>query len=285
MSAEISHAIRLSEFLPNPKTQDANEWIEIANDADTQADLSGWAVDDADGGGSPYRLPQGSSIAPHSLLVIMLPKALFNNGGDTVRLLRPDGGVADQYVYAQSSADRSFCRAESGWKLCDPSPNAPNHAATLPGTPVDQPPTLATQALDLAASDAPSLHQQSIVSDSSQQLRLPAWSQGAITAAPSYANATSGALYHGVARATPIPSFSTPTHALPAPQRQDAPPAVRPTALPLGMGAGIFLFVAGGAISGYNWLRSRRMPWSHVPAHDEVSDELDADLLEDDQDL
>ena len=35
----------------------------------------GMPADDADGGGSPYRLPQGSTIAPHGLLLIRLPKA------------------------------------------------------------------------------------------------------------------------------------------------------------------------------------------------------------------
>jgi hypothetical protein len=55
---------------------------------------------------------------------------------------------------------------------------------------------------------------------------------------------------------------------------------VRPTVLPLSMGAGIFLFVAGGAISGYDWLRSRRLP---TLAHDLLEDDLlEDDLLEDD---
>ena len=103
--------------------------------------------------------------------------------------------------------------------------------------------------------------------------------QSASNAAPSYANATSGTLYHGVARATSTPSFSTPTSA-PALQRKDAPPVVRPAALPLSMGAGIFLFVAGGTISGYDWLRSRRR---HAPAQDQEDDQLlDDELLEDD---
>jgi len=102
------------------------------------------------------------------------------------------------------------------------------------------------------------------------------WLQSARAAGPSYANATSGALYRGVARATVRPSFSTPT-STPTPQRENATPVVRSTALPLSMGAGIFLFIAGGAISGYDWLRARRIP---VPAADQEDDELDDDLLD-----
>ena len=271
--------MRLSEFLPNPKGNAANEWVEIANDADTPADLSGWAIDDADGGGSPYHLPQVSVIAPHRLLVITLPKALLNNGGDTIRLLRPDGSVADQYVYAQSSANQSFCRAASNWKLCDPSPNAPNQAAS-PGTVVAVLPLVLAQ----SSNQSPSMHAQSVVDDSSPT-PPHVWPQGAITGVPAFANATAGALYHGVARATPIILLSTPIHAAPATQPEDATPVAHPSKLSLGMGVGIFLFAAGGAISGYDWLRSRRMPSSSALAQAEPLDLLDDDLLEDEQDL
>ncbi|MEO7913308.1 MAG: hypothetical protein ABIV47_26970 [Roseiflexaceae bacterium] len=99
---------------------------------------------------------------------------------------------------------------------------------------------------------------------------------------PSYANATSGALYSGVAGTTSTPLFSTLTPS-PAPQREHAAPVVPPAAMPLSMSAGICLFIAGGAISGYDWLRSRRRP---APAQAELdaelldTDPLDADLVD-----
>jgi hypothetical protein len=47
----------------------------------------------------------------------------------------------------------------------------------------------------------------------------------------------------------------------------------------MSMGAGIFLFVAGGAISVYNWLRSHRMP---APARQVTeAEQLENDLLDD----
>jgi len=124
------------------------------------------------------------------------------------------------------------------------------------------------------------LRQQSLGSDS-LPTPLKEWSPGVITAAPSYINDTSGALYRG-ASATPRPLFSTLTLA-PAPSRENIAPAVRSAELPMSMGAGIFLFVAGGVISIYNWLRSRRMP---APARDQAENEqleddlLDADLVD-----
>jgi hypothetical protein len=275
-SADTPQLITLSEIMPNPKMQGVNEWIEIANGASTPADLTGWAIDDADGGGSPYHLPQGSVIAPRSLLVISLPKALFNNSGDTVRLLRPDGSVADQYIYTQSSADQRFCRVEHGWQVCASSPNALNQAAPTPSTPMAGTPIPVTQ----TPNQAPSLHVQAIANHATPT--LPAWSQGSITAAPAYSNATAGARYRGAASATPISTFSTPTQALRATQRVDAPPISRSTRLPLAMYIGIFLFGVGSVISGYDWLRTRRMPAFLAPAEDMPLELLDRELLEDD---
>jgi hypothetical protein len=208
--------------------------------------------------------------------VISLPKALFNNTGDTVRLLRPDGSVADQYVYSQSSADQSFCRAENSWQVCVPSPSAPNQAAPAPSTPGAVSPIPVTQ----TPNQVPSLHVLAIATDSSPTLQ--AWPQGSITAAPAYSNATVGARYRGVASATPIPTFSRPTQVLPAIQRVNSPPMSRSTGLPLGMKVGIFLFATGSVISGCDWLRTRRMPSPSAPAEDAPLDLLDSELLEDD---
>jgi hypothetical protein len=263
-------SVSLSEFLPNPKGNGALEWAELANSANQAVDLSGWAIDDADGGGVPYRLPQGSSIEPHSMLVITLPKTLFNNAGDTVRLLRPNGEVADQYAYAQSSADQSFCRAESQWELCAPSPNAPNQLAVA-GAPAADSPSSATQAPSPAAGEAPRLHQQSMPSDSVQQ--LPEAAQDTISAGPAYANPIAGALYRGVASATPAPVLGTPTA---APSRQhDRQPAAQPAGLPVSLGVGMFLFLAGSVISGYDWMRSRRGALPPVTVEAELIDQLE----------
>ena len=138
--------VRLSEFLPNPKGNGAQEWVELFNDADTQADLSGWAIDDAEGGGSPYRLPQGSSIAPHGLLIITLPKALLNNGAI------PCDSYAPIAVSPISMPMRRAAPIEASAV-----PKANGSSATprrmrqtrhyLPGTPVAAPPMLVTQTL------------------------------------------------------------------------------------------------------------------------------------------
>jgi len=258
--------------LPNPRTPGANEWVELSNDTGTPADLSGWSIDDAAGGGAPYRLPDGSTIAPRGLLRVDLPKALFNNAGDSVRLLRPDGGVADQYSYGKADADLSFCRVEGIWSVCAPTPAAPNHAASQAAPAA---PTAAAEIYTASLTDVDrrgvDLAQPSAASPAPFALR----NDSSITAAPPYANSTAGALYRGIARATPAPP-SSPVPAPAVPRRAAAPAAAQAATPPLGLGVGLFLFVAGGAMAGYDRLRPRQMLYPPEPgAPEELCDDID----------
>jgi hypothetical protein len=266
----VPSGIRLSELMANPKEIGAKEWVELSNDVDSVADLSGWAIDDADGGGSPYRLPQSSVVAAHGLLLIELPKALFNNAGDSARLLRPDGSVADQYSYSQSATDLSFCRVEDAWNTCVPTPNAPNRAA-FQSEPTSSLP---------AELDGQSLPEVRDPHNSSAQLsaarRLFANLNAAITAMPAYANAIPGALYRGLARAQPTPAPS-PSPAPAAAQNAPSSAAARPATPPLGMDVGVLLIAVGGVLAGYDRLRSRRA--AAAPAEDTLDELCDEDDL------
>ncbi|KPV53029.1 hypothetical protein SE17_12010, partial [Kouleothrix aurantiaca] len=123
--------ILLSEALANPRTAYDAEWVELYNSSAEPADLSGWKIDDGEGGGAPYSLPGGTSILPGEYLLITLPNALLNNSGDTLRLLRPDGSVADLVALPGAPADTSYSRAADGsWHISNtPSPATPNSAA------------------------------------------------------------------------------------------------------------------------------------------------------------
>jgi uncharacterized protein YdeI (BOF family) len=69
----------------------------------------------------------------------------LNNDGDMVRLLYPDGSVADKIKYTPLKTNQAFGRAADGrgtWRgICLPTPGAPNCAAS--------PPPTATRALEL----------------------------------------------------------------------------------------------------------------------------------------
>ncbi|MGQ9585262.1 MAG: lamin tail domain-containing protein [Anaerolineae bacterium] len=143
--------VRLNEFLPAPRDVDWNgdgqadaddEWIELFNLGQNPVDLSHWMLDDIPGGTSPYGFPPGSSIAPGQYLVLYRATtgvALNDEGGDSVRLLWPNGIEADAYTYIQARPGASFSREEDGtgpWTdQYPPSPGGPN----LPATPTPTP--------------------------------------------------------------------------------------------------------------------------------------------------
>lgn len=131
--------IILSEFLPNPRERYKQEWVELFNRGAEAIDLVGWRIDDDEGGGAPVTLGSDTWIGAQEYLVIELPKAILNNGGDTLRLLRPDGSVADEVSFSQTKPDHSWGRNGDTWlQYSEPSPgfaNAPIERATTPTAP------------------------------------------------------------------------------------------------------------------------------------------------------
>ncbi|MBE2233339.1 MAG: lamin tail domain-containing protein, partial [Anaerolinea sp.] len=117
-----------------------DEYIELYNAGDAAVDLSGWQVDDVAGGGSaPYTLPPGSTLAAHGFLVLWSRDshiALNNSGGDSVRLLRPDGVEVESTSYRAAPADGAYSKTMDGgseWTLAyPPSPGASNQPASTP---------------------------------------------------------------------------------------------------------------------------------------------------------
>ncbi|MGA9349991.1 MAG: lamin tail domain-containing protein, partial [Anaerolineae bacterium] len=103
--------VLLNEFMPAPHnvdwdndgTADYNdEWIELYNAGQAVVGLGGWQLDDvAEGGSGPYTIPAGKIIPPGGFLVFFKRDTgvSLNNDEDWVRLLRPDGTVADEYHY------------------------------------------------------------------------------------------------------------------------------------------------------------------------------------------
>lgn len=151
-----SPVVVLNEFLPTPKTVDwdgdgtanyQDEFVELVSLEDRDANLAGWALDDVDGGGSkPYVFPPGSSIPANGRLLVFRRESriAFNNSDETVRLLRPDGAVADVFVYDSGPGyDRSFSRipdGAGGWtRDCVVTPGQPN-VPLPPPTPQPGPP-------------------------------------------------------------------------------------------------------------------------------------------------
>jgi hypothetical protein len=108
--------VLLNEFLPHPGAG-AQEFIELYNTGADPVDLSGWILDDADGGSSPYLIPNGTVIQPGGWLVFFRDATgvILNDDGDAVRLLYPEGTAADEFAYdGDPGAGVSWARIPDG---------------------------------------------------------------------------------------------------------------------------------------------------------------------------
>jgi len=129
--AQNSGAVELSEFMPNP--EDGKEWVEVHNPSGQAADISGYKIDDIEGGSSPFTIPPNTLVNPGAYFVFYFEQARFNNDGDTVRILDPSGQVKDSYTYSDSQKGISFAKDTSGnWSETQtPTPGSVNQI-TIP---------------------------------------------------------------------------------------------------------------------------------------------------------
>ncbi len=130
--------VLINEFLPDPNTLYAEEWIELYNPLDVDVDISGYILDDiTTGGTSPYKIPDGTIIPAHGFIVFTQSNTsiALNNAGDTVNYINPDGvTVLDSYTYTSSSDDVSYGRemdCGSVWvTFSSPTPGSANEGAS-----------------------------------------------------------------------------------------------------------------------------------------------------------
>jgi uncharacterized repeat protein (TIGR01451 family) len=147
--------IVINEFVPRPGHDWSNdgvvntgdEYIELLNHGVIDVSLSGYKLDDEVNVGSPtFNLPSDITLKPGERYVFYGSQTglLLSDGGDGVRLLKPNGQLMDAYNYAVVDfPDQSFCRLPDNggaddWNTnCYPTPGLQN---SLSGT-VLRPPT------------------------------------------------------------------------------------------------------------------------------------------------
>ncbi len=120
----------------------ADEFIELYNHGPGHVYVKGWWLDDVeDGGSKPYDLP-GVTLSPNGFAVFFRSKSrvALNDGGDTVRLLDPDGRVIDEISYLRVRAyNLSYGRVPDGTNSLIyglwPTPGEPNLLFEEPGLP------------------------------------------------------------------------------------------------------------------------------------------------------
>ncbi|MDP3963440.1 MAG: lamin tail domain-containing protein [bacterium] len=142
--------IYISEFYPNTSGSDTDEeFIELSNSEAYAVDLSGWTIDDIDGGSPPYHVPDGAIIAAggYSVFTRTVNGLALNNDTDIVRLITPGGQLYASVAYQDPPKGSSSNRTTNGayvWSQT-PTPGKVNILSvqkTLSSTPIPQPPAL-----------------------------------------------------------------------------------------------------------------------------------------------
>jgi len=104
----IYENIYISEVMTYPETGD-HEWVELFNDNDFDVNLENWYIDDlVDAGSSPKLF--SIIISRKGYNVIDLTSSMFNNGGDSVRLLNQNREEKDSFEYFKSEQGKTLGR-------------------------------------------------------------------------------------------------------------------------------------------------------------------------------
>lgn len=107
----------ISEILPNPVGDESeNEFIEIQNQSDTEFDLTGYYLDDVDGGSTPYLFPTGTKVSAGGYLVFYSKDTHLGltNTGERARILRNDKSLLTEVLYSDAAEGFSYARKNDG---------------------------------------------------------------------------------------------------------------------------------------------------------------------------
>ncbi|QQG44540.1 MAG: lamin tail domain-containing protein [Candidatus Roizmanbacteria bacterium] len=137
--------IYLSEAMVYPETGES-EWVELFNNNDFSVELQNWFLDDISGSGSS---PKSFSlnIQAKGYAVFSLSSAMFNNSGDTVRLLDFNHTIKDEFNYSDSKKGKTWGKIninENTICLQEPSKGDNNHSCLLTNADEDENTTVTT---------------------------------------------------------------------------------------------------------------------------------------------
>ncbi|MBP6994302.1 lamin tail domain-containing protein [Candidatus Woesebacteria bacterium] len=98
----------ISEVMVNPNA--GNEWVELYNASNDAYVAQGWSIDDViNGGASPVLF--NATIPAHGYIVVEMSNAVFNNTGDSVRLIDSGQHEIEVFIYNTSQVDLSWGRS------------------------------------------------------------------------------------------------------------------------------------------------------------------------------
>lgn len=127
--------IAISEFLPWPKGESTDEWIELTNRGPETIALDGWYLDDSAGGSAPYPLPSDLTLRPGAWLTFARHETnlILGDDHDEVRLLNNNKVAALTIPYSQPVEGESWVtlpQGGGGW-TAQPSPGQANMQTSI----------------------------------------------------------------------------------------------------------------------------------------------------------
>ncbi len=115
-----------------PAPSEGPEWVEVSECEDVAA-LRGWSIHDANGLVLTISSSTAITQAENGGWHIPLPGQHLNNGGDTVSLRAPNGGLYDTVAYPALKRDEHYSRQDSGtWWIPERAPVPESSPVTLP---------------------------------------------------------------------------------------------------------------------------------------------------------
>ena len=120
---DYSDRIVISEVYPNPFGRDNREgnyeWVELYNNSNEDVNLKSWRIDDILKKGSrAYIIKEDRIIQARGFAVFenVQTKIVFNNSGDEVNVLWPDGEVVDSLRYDSADEGVSYNWTPNSWE-------------------------------------------------------------------------------------------------------------------------------------------------------------------------
>ena len=128
--------IYISEVMAYPESG-GQEWVELFNDNDFPVILTDWSIDDGENTGSSPKL-FSVTIPAKGYGVINLTSSMFNNSGDSARLLDSNKIERDSFEYVNAARGKSLGRTnfdEDTFCIQEPSKNQQNTSCIVLITP------------------------------------------------------------------------------------------------------------------------------------------------------
>lgn len=109
--------IVINEILPSPEGPDEKEeYIEIFNQNNSEADISFWKITDTGGKTTTYTFPKGTKILANGFLLLNRPKTKITlNNNDGLNLIEPNGKIVDSVSYEKAPEGKSYNRSNNKW--------------------------------------------------------------------------------------------------------------------------------------------------------------------------